>query len=80
MQTKVAFIVPYFGRFPSNFQLWLNSCAWNSDFYWLVFTDDRTCYNYPKNVSITYLTFEEMQKKYHFLKEANQQNICKYIY
>lgn len=62
MQTKVAFIVPYFGRFPSNFQLWLNSCAWNSDFYWLVFTDDRTCYNYPKNVSITYLTFEEMQK------------------
>ena len=57
MQTKVAFIVPYFGRFPRNFQLWLNSCAWNSDFYWLVFTDDRTCYNYPKNVSITYLTF-----------------------
>ena len=52
MQTKVAFIVPYFGRFPSNFQLWLNSCAWNTDFYWLVFTDDRTCYNYPKNVSI----------------------------
>ena len=25
-------------------------------------------------------SFKKIKKKYHFLKEANQQNICKYIY
>lgn len=57
MQNKIAFIVPYFGKFPSNFQLWLNSCAWNPSFDWLIFTDDKTEYDYPQNVKVIYTNF-----------------------
>lgn len=60
MQNKIAFIVPYFGKFPSNFQLWLNSCAWNPSFEWLIFTDDKREYSYPKNVKVTYLEFSQL--------------------
>lgn len=62
MRTKVAFIVPYFGKFPNNFQLWLNSCAWNPSFDWLIFTDDKTEYDYPQNVKVKYFTFNGIIK------------------
>lgn len=62
MQTKIAFVVPYFGKFPVNFQLWLNSCAWNPCFDWLIFTDDKTHYDYPPNVKVEYFSFGEIRK------------------
>lgn len=58
MKTKLAFIIPYIGKFPNYFQLWLNSCGWNPDFDWLIFTDDHTAYRYPQNVKVTYVTFD----------------------
>ncbi|WP_333562533.1 DUF6625 family protein, partial [Lactobacillus amylovorus] len=43
---KGAFIIPYFGHFNNYFQLFLNSCKYNSNYDWIIFTDDRTKYDY----------------------------------
>ena len=68
---KNVFIVPYFGKFPNYFQLFLNSCKFNKDFSdWIFYTDDYTNYNYPDNCYVKYCTFEELrtkiQKKFDF--------------
>lgn len=60
---KVALILPYFGRFDSLFPLWLETCRWNKDFDWLVFTDDRREFDYPENVKVTYMEFAELREK-----------------
>lgn len=60
--SRIVFIVPYFGKFPETFQLWLDSCAWNPDFDWLIFTDDRTPYVYPNNVKVHYLDFRKIRE------------------
>lgn len=59
---KGAFIIPYFGKFNNYFQLFLNSCKYNSDYDWIIFTDDRTRYDYPPNVKVHYTTFESIKK------------------
>lgn len=56
---KCCFIIPYFGHFNNYFQLFLKSCSYNEDFNWLIITDDKTKYNYPKNVKVIYQSFEE---------------------
>jgi hypothetical protein len=61
MKYKLAFIIPYFGTFPSTFQIWLNSCGWNQSFDWIIFTDDHTPHDYPPNVIIHYITFSEIK-------------------
>ncbi|KAB7789544.1 DUF6625 family protein [Bifidobacterium leontopitheci] len=58
-----AFILPYYGKFPNYFQLFLNSCGTNPDYDWLVFTDDHTEYEYPANVHVHYETFQDMQER-----------------
>lgn len=67
---KTVFILPYFGKFPEYFPLYLFSCGWNKDFEWLIITDDRTCYQYPDNVHVIYMTFHQLyeliQSKFDF--------------
>lgn len=60
---KAAFIIPYYGALPNYFQIFLNSCGANRDFDWLLFTDDRTAYDYPDNVHVHYETFADMQER-----------------
>lgn len=60
---KGIFIIPYFGNFNNYFQLFLNSCAANEDFDWLIITDDERNFDYPKNVIVKYCTFEKLRKK-----------------
>lgn len=60
---KCVFIIPYYGKFPNYFQLFLKSCGENPDFDWLIFTDDHTNYTYPDNVHVHYETFADMQKR-----------------
>lgn len=55
------YIIPYFGKFPDYFPLFLKSCEFNPSFNWLIFTDDDTIYNFPKNVKKINLTFSEFQ-------------------
>lgn len=59
---KYVFIVPYIGKFPDWFQLWLNSCGRNELVDWLIFTDDHTPYHYPSNVIVHYRTFDELRQ------------------
>lgn len=56
---SICLIVPYFGKLPVNFQVWLNSCKLNSTINWVVFTDDNTSFDYPLNVKVFYLSFKE---------------------
>ena len=60
---KIAYVLPYFGKFPKGFELFLLSCRNNPTIDWLIFTDDRTEYKYPPNVKIKYYTFDEIKNK-----------------
>jgi hypothetical protein len=59
---SICVVVPYFGRLPAMFPLWLASCSRNPDVTWLLLTDDRTPYAYPPNVRVEYMTFAAMRK------------------
>lgn len=62
MIMKIVFILPYFGKFPNYFSLWLKSCQYNPEIDWIIFTDDRSSYDYPPNVKVNYMNFEELRK------------------
>ena len=63
MKTLI-FLCPYFGTLPyDQMILWLNCCRFNPTIDWLIYTDDRTNYDYPDNVRIRYLSFDEMKQK-----------------
>ena len=67
---KICFIIPYFGKLPSNFTIWLNSCKWNKTINWIIYTNDKTKYNFPENVQVKYCEFDDLvnkiQKLYNF--------------
>lgn len=84
-QTRVRciFILPYFGKFPAYFPLYLESCKYNSEYEWLIFTDDLTNYSYPENVKVVYKTFLDMkqliQSKFDFpIKCDRSYKLCDY--
>lgn len=59
---KCIFFLPYFGKFPGYFNLFLRSCETNTSYDWLIFTDDKESYNYPANVKVIYLTLGDLKK------------------
>ncbi len=61
---SIIFIIPYFGHFNNYFEIWLNSCAHNPTVDWLIFTDCKDEYNYPKNVKVVYTTFDEIRTRF----------------
>lgn len=60
---SLALIVPYFGKLPNYFDLWLTSCKYNSTVNWIIFTDDTTEFDYPENVQVIYTTFSLIKEK-----------------
>lgn len=60
---KIAYILPYFGKLPKEFGLWLISCKKNPTIDWLLFTDDKTEFEYPSNVKVKYCSFDEIKNK-----------------
>ena len=81
---RIALIVPYFGKFPNNFQQVLNSCKYNDDIVdWFFYTDDRTDYDYPSNCKVFYCDFkdikERIQKLYPFkISLTKPYKLCDY--
>lgn len=81
---RIALIVPYFGKFPNNFQQVLNSCKYNDDMVdWFFYTDDKTNYNYPSNCKVFYCDFkdirERIQKLYSFqISLTRPYKLCDY--
>ena len=60
---KIAFLLPFFGKLPSNFELWLKSCEYNSTIDFIVITDDKSSYNYPSNVIVYYCSYSEIKER-----------------
>ena len=59
----IRYIVPYFGKLPSYFQMWLNTCSFNSTINWLVLTDDSATFDFPKNVERQIITFQGLRDR-----------------
>ena len=61
---KLALIIPYFGKLPDYFQLFLTSCRYNLDVDFLLFTDDTTIYdlNIPSNTYVYIRSFDEIKQ------------------
>lgn len=84
MKSKVTFLIPYFGKLPNYFDLFLKSCKYNGGGYrWIVFTDDKTIHNWPDNVSCVFMTFDELkeriQSKFDFeIKITEPHKLCDY--
>lgn len=57
--SRAALILPYFGRFPNYFPLFLKSFGLHPSFDLLIFTDDHAQYDYPANVKTHFTTFAE---------------------
>lgn len=60
---SILYIIPYFGEFRYDFELWLHTCKYNPTINWLILTDDKTEYNYPQNVEVVYTTFEKLKQR-----------------
>lgn len=80
---KCCFIVPYYGRLPQQFPVFLKSCGANPDFHWLLLTDDRTAFSYPDNVQVVYNTLADFralaEEKFGFpvqLGDGNAYKLC----
>ena len=59
---SVALIMPYYGKFPNYFPLWLKTAGCNKKFDFFVFTDiDCSCYEIPENIHVVSMTFEEIR-------------------
>lgn len=61
---RVLIIIPYFGKFPNYFNLWLKSVEFNNTINWLLITDNNfDGWGVPENLRILNLTFEELKNK-----------------
>lgn len=63
---KIALVIPYFisngQSFPNYFSFWLESAKNNSDFCdFLIFTNNHKKYDYPKNVKVFHMEFEQFK-------------------
>ena len=56
---SIVLIIPYFGKLPQLFQLWLLSVRYNPTVHFVLITDDDTPFEYPANVKVVKMTFEE---------------------
>lgn len=60
---NIAIVLPYFGKFPNYFDLWLRSCSINSEIDWLLITDIKDSYSFPKNVKVIDWDFKQVVSK-----------------
>ncbi|WP_369351083.1 DUF6625 family protein [Streptococcus hillyeri] len=63
VKKKRIFIIAHFGKFNNYFQLFLNSCNKNQSTNFLILTDDKTKYIYPRNVKVIYSTLGEINQR-----------------
>lgn len=58
---SIIYIVPYFGKLPDFMSIWLHTCKMNPTVNWLIFTDDKQELNYPENVKVVYMSFQNLR-------------------
>jgi len=59
---SICYIIPFFGRLPKSFPLFLKSCDFNPTVNWLIFTNNKDIYSHNKNVKIITIEFNEVKK------------------
>ncbi|REJ06492.1 DUF6625 family protein [Halobacillus trueperi] len=59
---KILIIIPYFGKWPSWFNLYIESCKHNPSIDWLFFTDCDEPENKAENVKFHKITFSDYKK------------------
>lgn len=61
---SIIVVLPYFGKFPNYFNLFLKSCAANPTVNWLIVTDQELKdLNIPNNVIISKSSFHDLKEK-----------------
>lgn len=78
---KICFVIPYFGKLPNYFDLWLESARKNDLFDFLFFTDQKI--RNEKNIKIMNLSFEDFRNRLKSklgreIKISNPYKICDY--
>lgn len=73
MKNKVAFIIPYFGRLPSYFSLWLQSAEKNPEFDFFICTDRSLDIKTESNIKQIHITFSELKSK---IEKLLNRRIC----
>lgn len=73
MKNKVAFIIPYFGRLPSYFSLWLKSAEKNPNFDFFICSDLPLNVKTESNVKQIQITFIELKSK---IEKLLDQKVC----
>lgn len=58
---RVVFIIPYYGEFPSYFNLFLKTCGNNPGYEWFVFSENNEKYSYPNNVHYVEMPWQELK-------------------
>ena len=59
---KAVFIIPYYGKFPGYFELFLKSCENNPEYEWIIFSDIHINYKFPANVQYIDMSFEKLKQ------------------
>jgi len=59
---SIAVVIPYFGKLPSWFNLFLLSASKTQKIDFILFTDDITYFDYPANFKVHILSFQEFQQ------------------
>lgn len=61
---SVAIILPYYGKLPNYFPLWLKTAGFNRNFTFMLFSDeDFSCYSIPPNVQVHRMTLNEIRAR-----------------
>lgn len=60
---KIAVIIPYFGRFPDYFPIWLKSASYNPIDYFIYTDIDMESYAIPSNVIVKHISFDNIRKQ-----------------
>jgi hypothetical protein len=61
-KSKIAFIIPYFGKWPVWFPAFLKSCATNPSIDWIFFTDCNLDFKAPANTIFHLTSLQEIQQ------------------
>lgn len=62
MPNKIIKVIPYFGKWPEWFELYIESCRHNPDIHWLFYTDCGEPVNQCLNVSYVHISFDEYKR------------------
>lgn len=68
-KNRCCIITCYIGTLPKWMQQWLESCRRNSDFDFIVVTDDRTEFQTPPNVKFLYASLKELKERFQLQME-----------